>query len=360
VKLFLRIWSLLGMQRRLRLIAALCAPALLIFPAAASAAVSEGGPVMTTPTIYPIYWGNYWNVDPGSFIAKNQMNGLMNSFSGSAWQGILSQYWGSNGFVSKTVTRAQPYIDKRVVRPKNLTQAAITNEITEAIGINAGAGWPQSPTINDLFVVFLPYETTWAEAHTFCGYHQRNGAYPYAVVAWESSNNLCSHTVTLSHEFAESVTDPYPTESWGVSSSNREELADACTFVRGTLNGYEIADVEDNYLGGCREADANPPQLAPEFVTDAPTEVTTSSAMLQGHAVPRGVDVRRFYFQWGTSSVTEHSTELTAFWPPGTWTASAPISGLSSGTTYKYRLVVQDGEFPFNQQRGQIVEFKTP
>lgn len=293
-------------------------------------------------------------------MARLETFSFLGSLSGSAWQGILSQYWGPAGFISKTVTRVPNYVDERVAAPTGLTDAAVRNEVSEAIKANEAAGWPQSPTINDLFIVFTPTGTTWAEENSFCGYHQRIGAYSYAYVGWESKSGSCSHTVTLAHEYAEEVTDPYPNESWGLSRGNREELVDVCGAARGFLNGYEVPQIEDNYLGGCREADANPPQLTPEFITDEAAEIGSTTATLKGHAVPHGVDIKWFYFEWGTASVSEHRTSTTEFFPQKEpWNASTSISGLQSKTTYKCRLVVEDGGFPFNAQKGQIREFKT-
>jgi hypothetical protein len=315
---------------------------------------------MTTPTIYPIYWGSAWK--GAGFFRKSELNILMNQFSGSAWQGILSQYWGSNGFVSKTVTRATPYVDARVSTPQNLTQAAVRTEVEEAIGANVAAGWPQTPTVNDLFMVFTPEGATWAESGSFCGYHGRGGNYPFAYVGWRTpSGQSCSGSVTLAHEYAEAVTDPYPTEGWALSRLFREELVDVCGSERGTLGIWEVPKIEDNYLGVCSASDASPPQLAPEMITDTPTEVTASSATLKGHAVPHNVDISSYRFEWGQLSITEHRTPLTEFFPEeAPWNASAAISGLASKTTYKYRLAVSDWAFPNNTQRGEISEFTTP
>lgn len=341
------------------MLAGLCLPVMLTLPSTASAATSEGGPVMTAPTIYPIYWGSRWKVGPAASVARLQMQGLMNSFSNSSWEGILTQYWGSNGFPSHSVVRAPYYIDTHSGEvPTGLTKAGVASEVSAAIAANAEAGWPQSPTINDLFVVFTPQGTTWAEEAHFCGYHNGgNGNYPIALVSWEEqgSPGECGHTLVLSHEFAEAVTDPYPPTSW-----SRSEIADACQTEHSTLNGYEVTKLYDNYLGGCREADSYPAQLAPEEIADEPAEVTSTSATLEGHAVPHGVDIKWYWFEWGSLSVSEHKTARSEFFPRREpWSASAAISGLTSGKHYKFRLVVEDAEF-FNTQTGSVREFVTP
>jgi hypothetical protein len=336
--------------------------AILAVPSFASAnVVSQGGQVESSPHLYAVYWGNNWNTNSTAASERSRLNGMMEALSGSSWQGILSQYWGPGGFISKTVTHGTPYTDTRVSAPASINSSKIATEASEAIKANEANGWPKSPTSNDQIIVFTPPGTTYATPadHENCGYHFPNGSYSVSYVGWDANFGECAHTVTFGHEYAESASDPFR-DGWRFFGG--EEIADLCEFAeRGFLSGgYEVPSLWDNNLEKCALADANPPQLAPEIITDEATEVLAKKATLNGHAVPHGLQIKKFYFEWGLFKANEHQTAEQEFFPHHEpWNAAATITGLSPNTTYHYRVVVVDSEFPFNKQKGQEAELKT-
>ena len=98
--------------------------------------------------------------------------------------------------------------------------------------------------------------------------------------------------------------------------------------------------------------------------TDPPTSVDDTSAILQGHihwtliprAVPHG-SCPTWYFQYGT--MTTYGLTTPAQSEPNCFddaTVSYTVSELTAGTTYHYRLVVQDGSTLYD---GADVSFKT-
>jgi hypothetical protein len=84
------------------------------------------------------------------------------------------------------------------------------------------------------------------------------------------------------------------------------------------------------------------PPAVEELATGPVKEVQTDGATLTGSLNPGGVDAH-YYFQWGTTTAYGNTTPS----PPGTDTgygtsiveAQTGLSGLSSNTTYHYRLV---------------------
>ncbi len=83
---------------------------------------------------------------------------------------------------------------------------------------------------------------------------------------------------------------------------------------------------------------------SPTAITQAATSVTGSSAVLNGTVNPNGL-ATSYYFQWGTSTSYGNTTSTQS---AGSGTSNvavnAPISGLSGGTTYHFRLVATNSD----------------
>jgi hypothetical protein len=78
-------------------------------------------------------------------------------------------------------------------------------------------------------------------------------------------------------------------------------------------------------------------------VTAGAGSVTSSSATVSGTVNPNG-DATMYAFQYGTTSGFGHETTLTSAGSASTpFTVSASITGLTSGTTYHYRIVALNG-----------------
>jgi hypothetical protein len=89
---------------------------------------------------------------------------------------------------------------------------------------------------------------------------------------------------------------------------------------------------------------APPPPPAPIPATVAATNLGTTAASLNGTIDPDGLPVT-YDFAWGTSAGALTKTTPVAGGPSGTTSlpVHAELSGLTSGTTYYYRLEVQSG-----------------
>jgi hypothetical protein len=84
---------------------------------------------------------------------------------------------------------------------------------------------------------------------------------------------------------------------------------------------------------------ANNTTGAPSVTTNAASSVTTSGATLNGNVTPNGLSTTA-HFEYGTTTAYGSVTADQSAGSGGTAVAlSAPLSGLSPGTTYHYRLV---------------------
>jgi len=367
-----------GHTPRAALLVGLLLAALFTMPTIASGYVTTtGGPVQAEPHVYEIYWGSNWNAEPAA-AERGRLQTLYNDLSGSAYQGILTQYWSPNGFVSPWVTTASYTDTVHGAAPTNVTRAMMEAEVNEAIAANSANGWPQSPTVNDQFVLLMPPGSTYNPPNpSNCGFHSTTSA--HVVFAWiDWGGTRCAMTVTGAHEYAEAVTDPYPSpfsnpfshqaawKNWYLESEG--EVADLCAYsARGFLpGGIEVPSLWDNSInkpfGGCSLGHSNPPQVAPEIITEAATGVTGSKATLNGSVHPNGLQVQNWWYKYGaqTGCLCQetshrdwgHGQENYSFLPE---TISENFLGtfkLEPGKTYRYQLVTETGE-PLSESAGQ-------
>jgi hypothetical protein len=97
----------------------------------------------------------------------------------------------------------------------------------------------------------------------------------------------------------------------------------------------------------------------PVVVTTAATNLTTSSATLNGTVNPNGLSTTAF-FEWGTSpTLTTFNTTLGTAVGSGTTAvpASAALGNLAAGATYYFRMAATSSA---GTARGNIVSFTTP
>lgn len=275
---------------------------------------------------------------------------MYQEISNSSWQGILTQYWGLGGFVSKSLAIGTPYTDSSVSAPTGVDLNKIIGEVNAAISANPS--WPQSPGPNDQFVVFVPSGATYASEteHANCGFHGTiEGYLAYVYVGWnaESGGQLheCKRTYTAAHEYAETVTSPL-LNAWRNWSFN-EEVADLCVWAEpGFLpGGIEVASLWDNYLGRCATSDAAPAQVKPEAISEAASNVRQTTAKLNATIQPNKVEIASYKFEWGATEAYGNSTQL-QLWTKGlnSTPVSAELTGLSPSTTYHYRVVAYFAE----------------
>ena len=126
--------------------------------------------------------------------------------------------------------------------------------------------------------------------------------------------------------------------SAGSGTANTAVSANLTGLTPGTTYHYRV--VATNSAGTARGADGIfTTSAAPVAVTGSATSVTVTSATLNGTVDPNG-RATTWYFEYGTStSYGSKTADKSAGSGTSTTSVSAPVSGLTRGRLYHYRLV---------------------
>jgi streptogramin lyase len=315
---------------------------------------SSGSGVQHGPIVYPIFWGKNWESEPGAAL-KKQLLKMYEGLSGSSWQGISTQYFDSTGRISSTVSVASAWLDTSVTAPTSVNDKKLQEEVAAAV---KAKGWTR--TFSSQFVVMPAPGSTYEAGFDsgFCAYHGVDGSgssytfLPYLGEepfkagcvrfydpAHENADNVDSMAAT--HEFAESTTDA-GLNSW--YTKNGWEIGDICAsegaaeeVTSGSLAGSWVQGQWDDHLSACTLADANPPHVY--AVTEAATEVKSTTAKLNGTVNPEGLETK-YKFEYGkTTSYGTSTSEVSAGSSVSNQAVSQTVSSLSPETTYHFRVV---------------------
>ncbi len=310
--------------------------------------------VQHEPQILAIFWGSKWNEEPG-FAVRAQVMKMYSGLSGSAYQGILTQYFDATGRINSFVSD-ESYTDWEHNPPADITEHNIDEEAGRAIAAN---GWSHS--LNFQFVVFTPPGSTYSFTG-YCAYHEYNvvdASNEKVVVAWvpyEGDAPLNEHCLShapaknvgdatsgsASHEYAESATDPGAGEKYGTwrSTEDEHELADMCDELNSVElpNGSFVAHLWDDHQSACSTSDAEPPHVT--AIAEPAVGITTTGATLNGIVNPEGLETK-YHFEYGrTTSYGTGTSEVTLSASTSNVSVSKTITGLAgSDVLYHYRLV---------------------
>ena len=316
----------------------------------------NGGYVQHRPFVHVVFWGSEWNSYPG---VKESILNMYRWISGSSYQRILNQYFDHQGPVGAETDLAS-YTDTHVVRPPEVGQQDVRNEISYAL--EHQPSWGRG--IDSQVVVLTPPGTPAPEYS--CAYHfwyaapwEVTGTYapfssPNCRRGLEPKNSM---QVTLSHEWAESATDPIPQENyWGwLRSLEGGEIADLCNdgtpaeHVEVASNIF-VSKLFDNYLwratgNFCVVQDAAPVRYsvnAPSAQFPAPHSATLNASInpagwpgsyqfaLTGPSGTAYVPPRNESVQHGFGSVGNEGF--------GDFGLSATFGGLKGSTVYRAHL----------------------
>ncbi|MFH1231782.1 MAG: hypothetical protein V1709_09840, partial [Planctomycetota bacterium] len=96
-----------------------------------------------------------------------------------------------------------------------------------------------------------------------------------------------------------------------------------------------------DYGGGSGSGSSTPPPQSPSVTTNAATNVTQTTATLNGTVNPKGLNVTSCYFDYGTT--ISYGISATVVFFPGSGTnpifVTANVISLSISTTYNFRVV---------------------
>lgn len=311
-----------------------------------------GGIAQTAPKVRVVFWGSNWN-NPANLAGKALISKLFEGMSGSAYQGILTQYFGAEGgFISPNIEYSIA-TDTRVTAPQGVGYESFAEEADWAA---VNFGWPQS--LNTQYVLITAPGTTYQSEFTgFCAYHTYDEASPiwhvYSVVPYAGdapfgTENGCSGyygggdamkatSVMASHEYAEAVTDPFWDYLPGWLDYEGYEIGDICATPVDELPSGAFAQGEyDNHQNACSLGDSSPPHVM--ALTETANPVGKTTATLRATVNPEK-QATTYRFEWGpTAEYGNVIGEGSAGSSFSDVAVSANLSGLEFGHVYHYRV----------------------
>jgi hypothetical protein len=219
--------------------------------------VYRGGPLLTAPAVFTVFWGAQWAKQPLLQTAK-AVNGFFDYLLTSPLIDQLGEYSvpaykiGHGARSGTTTLTSSP--------SAALSDGAIQHMLRQEISSNKA--FP-SPGPNTLYFVYLPPGVVVTQGggqscQGFCGYHSAINAQTfYAVMPYPSCvgcigqlpSPLAALTTTSSHELCEAITDPIPGEGW--YDERYGEIGDICAWQTKELGGYTVQMEWSNAKGGC-------------------------------------------------------------------------------------------------------------
>ena len=353
------------------LVAAASSLGILLFPlgsaqalAACSVQCGEAGPlvyhesgkgVLHAPKVYLIFWGSNFKLEGPGKETKQMLETLAKGLSNTAYQGILTQYFDSTGRVSPNVSVRPPYLDKAESAP-TLSLVSIEKEVEKAIEVNH---WPKNERDADFMIASAPGAQN--PVPLPCGIHgvTKNGeAYSFVRYAGdyfglcaEGKNPVRKTSVDASHEYAETVTDPYPretaTQTWNTAGN---EIGDLCGGEEDVelSDGAWVQPLYDDHLNKCAYEDLKPPDVY--AITGSAELTSTTTATLSGTVNPEQqvtseepeTGETTYFFEYRTASGEWKQTPAERAQGRTNQTVTQTVPSLLPKTTYQYRLAASN------------------
>jgi hypothetical protein len=325
------------------------------------------GPVENEPRLVLVFWGSGWSSSSG---LEHELEATAEGLLGSGFQKLLTQYSSLDGPISPDPLDSpvvEKYYDPREITTKVTGQAAAQ----EGWGVAQSTGGGNDG--NATYAVLPAPGTAGLEGNT-CGFHETSGSEwntgpsVAVILDTEGSPGCGPPTMTLTHEYAESVTDPDGGSGWTRADNGDTEIADVCNDLGPArmADGALVAQLWDDSKGACEVEDDDPgsvpigPYAEPSITDPSPygsTNETIESEKLETSIYPCDLEAH-YYFEYGTSTAYGHrTTESTV---AAAWDAvevSTTISGLQHNTPYHWRVVVRTGNGTFD---GVDHEFSIP
>jgi hypothetical protein len=309
----------------------------------------EGGPVENEPRLVLIFLGEEWE---GALALRHELEATAEGLPGSGFQKILTQYSSIDGPISPGPLIDSPVVEKYYLKQPiagKVGRTALTNAVTE---VRRLAGGPERDP-NTTYAVMPAPGTAEMEANT-CGYHVSlpgSEASLAAIMDTEGRFGCGSPSMTLTHEYAESVTDPTQ-EGWRRSDSGENEIADVCKYLgpQRMADGAWVTAIWDDAKNACEVEDSDPgsvpigPYTEPihtETSLYGSTNQSLESETFETALYPCGLEAD-YYFEYGTSKAYGSKTaevNVPARW--GEVQVNTTVTGLKYSTHYHWRLVVK-------------------
>ncbi len=218
----------------------------------------HGGPVERHPRVHLILWGPRWTTRAAYKAAAADVTRTVSALRGSSYQRLLTQYYDRAGHVTGDVRLAGVWHDRTTPREQftgsNRGVRDAAAEIAHAIAVNH---WRNSLDAQYLLLLQSP------ERFGYCARDVNRSlagrTYVFAIVPWLGprgsgcgGNSLAeAYGSTVSHEYAEMVTDPLA-NAWarGSPAGHNNEIADLCNSDA-KLGSVWVQEVWSNWGHRC-------------------------------------------------------------------------------------------------------------
>ena len=308
----------------------------------------EGGAVENEPRLVLVFLGSGWE---GASALREELEATADGLPGSGYQRIFTQYSSIEGPISPGPLIDTPVIEKYYLKGPSTGEVgrrALENAVTE---IRQLAGGPERAPSTTYAV--LPAPGTAEPVEGTCGYHvtlSGSEASLAAVIDTEGRFGCGPPTMTLTHEYAESVTDPAQ-EGWRRSDTGENEIADICNYLgpQRMADGEWVAALWDDSKSACEVEDSDPGTVPIGPLTERTYGEISHSGSTNDNLVsetfktafyPCGL-AAHYHFEYGTSKAYGSKTpemSIPARW--GEVKAEATVGGLKVSSPYHWRLVV--------------------
>ena len=245
------------------------------------------GVISPSPAVYLVFWGSQWAGGGDPAGAAPALQTFFANLYGSAdtWGTILSQYCeglpagttSCNGLGTPVVHPATSllpaghvWFDNSAAAPAKATTGQIAAEATNAAAHFGNTS--QVPNLNAQYVIASPSGThpDGFPKTGFCGWHSKTNAGAAGTIAFTNlpyvpdlSVGACTtltapgpldgYFSTETHEYAETVTDFWPSSGW--LSSGGLEIGDLCESLDNTLTlagtRFDVQGLWSNSTGKC-------------------------------------------------------------------------------------------------------------
>ena len=221
-----------------------------------------GGPVQHSPHVYLLLWGPAWSTNSGEEASAAYLNSFFAGLgvqSQDNWSTITSQYGDGSGFPTFSGSVYEGEFQDTGTPPSGTTTAQFAAE-ADAFASNQGI-----TDLNDAQIVIATQSGTCPSGFyapgcaggsgNYCAYHDASNEpftnLPYildsgAGCGEDFINSNGTHdgfSIVGGHEYAETVTDPFPSSGWvdnndGISGG---EIADKCAWRGQNWGGNDPA-----------------------------------------------------------------------------------------------------------------------
>lgn len=304
-----------------------------------------GGPVISNPKVYVVWWGNAANINPLLTATRGGLADFYAGVTNSNYLDWMNEYdtniTAQAGSHTGTAGTNQHIGRGNLVGIRTLTPVPAGNvtdaQIQAALDQAFGNGTLPQPDANTIYAIAFPRNVTITldgsrSCSAFGGYHEstvetaRHNA--YYIVLPDCGNSFRSFTIVSSHELIEATTDPQPTpgsnpdfpQAWNDASGS--ETGDLCQGSSGSvttaLGTFTVQGIWDEVSHGCPVFRSNASDYNLSFATPS----VTLAAGGQITSTLRTTTVRG----------TAQTLTLTVVAPPGVTATISPTQVTSGGT----------------------------